>query len=154
MKTLKHICPRSVGSLVADLGLNFRTVKNQTNKNSAYDYSVIFLPTACAGGCRLRCLTANFCEWSRLGRHCGSLESHCPTLLAVAMKGLCAHWDHSFQGKTEIWILWNHLIGDFPGGPVAKTLSSHCRGPGSIPGQGTRSHMLQLRPGAAKWIKK
>ena len=98
MKTLKHICPRSVGSLVADLGLNFRTVKNQTNKNSAYDYSVIFLPTACAGGCRLRCLTANFCEWSRLGRHCGSLESqhdvqecHCPTLLAVAMKGLCAH---------------------------------------------------------------
>ena len=25
-------------------------------------------------------------------------------------------------------------------------------GPGSIPGQGTRSHMLQLRPGAAKSI--
>ena len=70
----------------------------KSNKNSAYDYSVIFLPTACAGGCRLRCLTANFCEWSRFGRHCGSLESqhdvqecHCPTLLAVAMKGLCAH---------------------------------------------------------------
>ena len=40
---------------------------------------------------------------------------------------------------------------DFPDGPVAKTSSSQCRGPGClIPGQGTRSHMLQLRPGAAK----
>ena len=35
--------------------------------------------------------------------------------------------------------------GDFPGGPVAKTLRSQCRGPGLIPGQGTRSHLLQLR---------
>ena len=26
-------------------------------------------------------------------------------------------------------------------------------GPGSIPGQGTRSHMLQLRPGEAKYGK-
>ena len=43
---------------------------------------------------------------------------------------------------------------DFPGGPVAKTLSSQCRGPGSIPGQGARSHMLQLRPRAAKLKKK
>ena len=31
------------------------------------------------------------------------------------------------------------LPGDFPGGPVAKTLHSQCRGPGSSPGQGTRS---------------
>ena len=35
--------------------------------------------------------------------------------------------------------------GDFPHGAVAKTLSSQGRGPGSIPGQETRSHMLQLR---------
>ena len=35
--------------------------------------------------------------------------------------------------------------GDFPRGAVAKTLSSQGRGPGSIPGQETRSHMLQLR---------
>ena len=28
--------------------------------------------------------------------------------------------------------------GDFPGGPVAKTLSSQCRGLGLIPGQGTK----------------
>ena len=27
-------------------------------------------------------------------------------------------------------------------------------GPGSIPSQGTRSHMPQLRPNAAKWINK
>ena len=34
---------------------------------------------------------------------------------------------------------------DFPGGPVTKTLHSQCRGPGSIPGPETRSHMPQLR---------
>ena len=39
---------------------------------------------------------------------------------------------------------------DFPGGPVAKTLYSQCRGPGSIPGWGTRSHMLRLRLNEAK----
>ena len=39
---------------------------------------------------------------------------------------------------------------DSPGDPVAKTLCSNAGGPGLIPGQGTRSHMLQLRPGAAK----
>ena len=33
---------------------------------------------------------------------------------------------------------------DFPGGPVAKTLSSQSRESGSIPGQGTRSHRLNL----------
>ena len=32
-------------------------------------------------------------------------------------------------------------LRDFPGGPVAKTLSSQCRGPG----QGTGSHMLQIK---------
>ena len=56
---------------------------------------------------------------------------------------------------------------EFPGGPVAKTPNSNCRVPGLIFGQGTRSHMLQLRlhtchgrtcvlqlrPGAAKQIK-
>ena len=34
---------------------------------------------------------------------------------------------------------------DFLGSPVAKTLCSQSRGPGSIPGQGTRSHMLRLQ---------
>ena len=40
------------------------------------------------------------------------------------------------------------MVGDFPGGPVAKTPNTG--GLGSIPGQGTRPHMLQLRYGAAK----
>ena len=34
---------------------------------------------------------------------------------------------------------------DFPGGPIAKTPNSQCRGSGSIPGQATRLHMPQLR---------
>ena len=34
---------------------------------------------------------------------------------------------------------------DFPGGPVSKTLRSQCRDPCSIPSQGTRSHMPQLK---------
>ena len=37
------------------------------------------------------------------------------------------------------------MNGDFPGGPVAKTSHSLAGGPGSIPGQGARSHILQLK---------
>ena len=37
--------------------------------------------------------------------------------------------------ETETW--------DFAGVPVAKTLGSQCRGPGSIPSHRTRSHVLQ-----------
>ena len=36
-------------------------------------------------------------------------------------------------------------LRDSPGGPVAETLHFQCRGPGLIPGQGTRPHMLQLK---------
>ena len=43
------------------------------------------------------------------------------------------------------------LAEGFPGGPVAETLCSHGRVPSSIPGQGTRSHMPPLRPGAAEY---
>ena len=46
---------------------------------------------------------------------------------------------------------------DFPGGPAARTPATNTGGRGSIPGQGTGSHMpqlrvcmLQLRPGVAK----
>ena len=49
--------------------------------------------------------------------------------------------DHRRGGfRQKCWL--------FPGGPVAKTRPSQCRSPGSTPGQGTRSHMLQLRPAA------
>ena len=34
---------------------------------------------------------------------------------------------------------------EFPGGPVAKTLHSQCRGPDSVPGHGTKPPMLRLR---------
>ena len=40
------------------------------------------------------------------------------------------------------------LGGDFSGGPNAG--GPNAGGPGSIPGQGTRSRILQLRPSAAK----
>ena len=36
----------------------------------------------------------------------------------------------------------------FPGDPMAKTSTPSAGGPGSIPGQGIRPHMLQLRPSA------
>ena len=71
-----------------------------------------------------------------------------------------------------LW-LWGTAMGkpkspprDFPGSPVTKTSRSQAGDPCSIPGQGTRSHMLQLnrlclpqrrsrvpelRPGAAKY---
>ena len=35
--------------------------------------------------------------------------------------------------------------GVFPGGRVTKILPSQCRGQGLIPGQGTRSHMPQVK---------
>ena len=41
----------------------------------------------------------------------------------------------SYEGRSR----------DFPGGPVAKTPCSQCRGRGSIPGQGIRFLMLQLK---------
>ena len=38
------------------------------------------------------------------------------------------------------------ILGEgLPCGPVAKTVFSQCGGSDSTPGQGTRSHMLQLR---------
>ena len=45
---------------------------------------------------------------------------------------------------TKTCIL-NHYTGDFPGGPLVKIPRSQCRGPGLIPGQGTRSLMPQLK---------
>ena len=39
---------------------------------------------------------------------------------------------------------------DIPGGPVANTPHSQCRGPRLNPWSGNRSHMLLLRLGSAK----
>lgn len=42
-----------------------------------------------------------------------------------------------------------YIIQELPGGPVAKTQEPNAGELGSMPGW-TRSHMLQLSPGAAK----
>ena len=44
------------------------------------------------------------------------------------------------------------MAGGFPGGPGAETPNTGSLG--SIPDQGTRPHMLQLRHGAAREVKK
>ena len=44
-----------------------------------------------------------------------------------------------------MWLKKYYIFGDFPGGPVAKTPPSNAGGPGLIPGQGTRSHVPQLK---------
>ena len=47
---------------------------------------------------------------------------------------------------TRMKIYSHRVVGwDSPGGPEAKTLCSQFRGPGSIPGQGTRSHRPKLK---------
>ena len=44
----------------------------------------------------------------------------------------------SFTFTISLW-------EDFPGGPVVKNMPSEAGDVGSIPGQGTRSHMPQLK---------
>ena len=58
--------------------------------------------------------------------------------------GVCVYYER--EAETENEYEYKDNPQDFPGGPVAKTLCSQGRALGSIPGQGTRSHMLQLRP--------
>ena len=50
--------------------------------------------------------------------------------------------------KSQTWR--GRVGGYFPGSPVAKTPCSQFRGLSSIPGQGTRFYMPQLRPGTVK----
>ena len=51
----------------------------------------------------------------------------------------------SINKYTQSSTIKNQALWDFPCGPVAKTSCSQYRGPDSIPGQGTRFHMPQLR---------
>ena len=41
------------------------------------------------------------------------------------------------MGQDRFWII-KRRAGEFPGGPVVRTWCSHCWGPGSIPGLGTK----------------
>ena len=58
----------------------------------------------------------------------------------------CGTWERLFNFFPALVLSpQNPPRGNFPGGPVAKTPPSNARGLGSIPGQGTRSHMLKGR---------
>ena len=52
--------------------------------------------------------------------------------------------------RGDVFTVQKYRLWDSSGCPLAKTLTPSAEGPSSIPGQGTRSPMLQLRPGAAK----
>ena len=89
-------------------------------------------------------------KWHLLCGISGSCQSQRPTFHYVKS------WGINLSAKTEEEHV-NRSCGDsafprkwqwgaFPGGPVAKTPHSQCRGGlGSIPGQGTRSQVPQLR---------
>ena len=88
-------------------------------------------------------------KWHLLCGISGSCQSQRPTFHYVKSWGINLpakteeeHVNRS-QGDSAFPRKWQW--GDFPGGPVAKTPHSQCRGLGSIPSQGTRSHVPQLR---------
>ena len=65
------------------------------------------------------------------------------TGLSNNINNTSTRWD-GIHVVTEVQkALWE----DFPDGPVAKTIHFSVVDPGFISSQGTRSHMLQLRPG-------
>ena len=49
------------------------------------------------------------------------------------------------EGRPELHFHFKGKVGNFPGSPVCNTPCPQCRGLGSVPGRGTRSHMLQLK---------
>ena len=55
----------------------------------------------------------------------------------------------SLSQHSDLVIYYSRLLKilslDFTGGPVAKDCATSAGGRGSTPGQGPRSHMLQLR---------
>ena len=52
---------------------------------------------------------------------------------------------------TQIYrVVKTQWTRDFPGGPVSKICTPNVEGLSSIPGQGTRSRVPQLRTGSAK----
>ena len=67
-------------------------------------------------------------------------------LIALISNKKVLQWNSNFIGFFK-----KSMDRDFPGGPVAKTPHYQRRGPGLIPGQGTRSHMLQLKVCMPRW---
>ena len=62
---------------------------------------------------------------------------------------------NEYSGLISFRIDWFDLLMtvgvDFLGGLVAKTLCSQCKGPGLIPGQGTRSHLPKQKSRMPQW---
>ena len=58
------------------------------------------------------------------------------------LEGVWASLQAGHQNHLGIPSLEKDTSRDFPGGTVAKTPCSQCKGPGSIPGQGPRFYML------------
>ena len=67
-------------------------------------------------------------------------EEAAPRGLVGASQGLESHGPSS----PHVWVT-KKASEDFPGGSVARFRAPNAEGPGSIPGQGTRSRMIQLR---------
>ena len=68
----------------------------------------------------------------------------CKSAICYPLENICSFKADLGRGSSK----------DFPGGPVAKIPCSQCSGPSSIPGQGTRSNMLQLRPSTTNKFSK
>ena len=62
----------------------------------------------------------------------------------------CSPWVRKESDRTEQLNKTERYNMGFSGGPVAETPPAQCKGPGLIPGQGTRVCLPQLRPGADK----
>ena len=62
--------------------------------------------------------------------------SEFPVGSAGTFNGTSSQYNFSLY-PTRYWSQ-EYPLGDFPGGPVGKTLSFHCSGASFIPGQGTR----------------
>ena len=78
-------------------------------------------------------------EWQRIWNHRTSL------LPRFSLKRVTG-FPSEKSGEPRVYVIYSKIYrGNFPGGPGATTLCSQCRGPGLIPGQGTRSHIWQLR---------
>ena len=60
-------------------------------------------------------------------------------------QGWVGEWRRFYRKKKKKKKNPKKQLGDFPGGPVAKTLLPMQGGLGSVSDQGTRSHMPQLR---------
>ena len=101
-------------------------------------------------GLALRNPSYNSPHAQRLGGKVDSLHRGCKSLYENRhlelphlgrRRGVGGHFSLLLLLGTAKTPEYNQTYRDFPGGPMPKALCSQCRGPGSIPDQGTRSHI-------------